>query len=91
MNLLNIRKVGYGVRSIDELRSPGSRAEPQPAIAAPIVDPHRSILDDARFTSLPRQPHLLMIVLLWQRLIPKARSTSRTLSESSAVLERLGK
>ena len=51
MNLLNIRKVGYGVRSIDELRSPGSRAEPQPAIGAPIVDPHRSILDDARFTS----------------------------------------
>ena len=29
MNLLNIRKVGYGVRSIDELRAPGSRPEPQ--------------------------------------------------------------
>jgi hypothetical protein len=51
MNLLNIRKVGYGVRSIDELRAPGSRVEPQPVITVPAADPHRSILEDARFNS----------------------------------------
>ena len=28
MNLLNIRKVGYGVRSIDELRAPGAALNP---------------------------------------------------------------
>ncbi len=39
MNLLNIRKVGYGVRSIDELRAPGSRPEPQPTIVSPAVRP----------------------------------------------------
>ena len=51
MNLLNIRKVGYGVRSIDELRAPSSRVEPQPTITSQPVDPRRSIVDDARFTS----------------------------------------
>jgi hypothetical protein len=51
MNLLNIRKVGYGVRSIDELRAPGSRPEPQPTIVTPADNPQRSILDDVRFTS----------------------------------------
>lgn len=51
MNLLNIRRVGYGVRSIDELRAPGSRPEPQPTIVTPAANPQRSILDDVRFTS----------------------------------------
>ncbi|HBQ3103513.1 TPA: acetaldehyde dehydrogenase (acetylating) [Klebsiella quasipneumoniae subsp. similipneumoniae] len=51
MNLLNIRKVGYGVRSIDELRAPGSRPEPQPTIVTPARDPQRSILDDVRFNA----------------------------------------
>ena len=51
MNLLNIRKVGYGVRSIDELRAPGSRPEPQPTIVSPTSDPQRSILDDLRFNA----------------------------------------
>ena len=51
MNLLNIRKVGYGVRSIDELRAPGSRPEPQPTIVTPASDPQRSILDDVRFNA----------------------------------------
>ena len=51
MNLLNIRKVGYGVRSIDELRAPGSRPEPQPTIVSPASDPQRSILDDVRFNA----------------------------------------
>ena len=51
MNLLNIRKVGYGVRSIDELRAPGSRPEPQPTIVSPASDPQRSILDDLRFNA----------------------------------------
>ncbi|MTD26991.1 acetaldehyde dehydrogenase (acetylating) [Erwinia sorbitola] len=49
MNLLNIRKVGYGVRSIEELRSPGSRPEPQPARVVPGDNPCHSILDDVRF------------------------------------------
>jgi hypothetical protein len=50
MNLLNIRKVGYGVRSIDELRAPGSRPEPQPTIVSPAAGPNRSIFDDERLT-----------------------------------------
>jgi hypothetical protein len=51
MNLLNIRKVGYGVRSIDELRAPGSRPEPQPTIVSPAAGPNRSIFDDERFNA----------------------------------------
>ena len=51
MNLLNIRKVGYGVRSIDELRAPSSRPEPQPTIVSPADNPNRSIFDDDRFNS----------------------------------------
>ena len=51
MNLLNIRKVGYGVRSIDELRAPGSRPEPQPTIVSPASGPNRSIFDDERFNA----------------------------------------
>ncbi|MGV3346675.1 acetaldehyde dehydrogenase (acetylating) [Enterobacteriaceae bacterium LUAb1] len=51
MNLLNIRKVGYGVRSIDELRAPGSSAEPPLPHIHPADNAHRSILDDVRFTS----------------------------------------
>lgn len=51
MNLLNIRKVGYGVRSIDELRAPGSRPEPQPTIVSPAASPNRSIFDDERFNA----------------------------------------
>ena len=51
MNLLNIRKVGYGVRSIDELRAPGSRPEPQPTIVSPVSGPNRSIFDDERFNA----------------------------------------
>lgn len=53
MNLLNIRKVGYGVRSVEELRSPSaSHAEPQPAVAVPANDARQSILEDTRFRSL---------------------------------------
>ncbi len=51
MNLLNIRKVGYGVRSIDELRAPGSRPEPQPTIVSPTAGPNHSIFDDERFNA----------------------------------------
>ncbi|NIY49070.1 acetaldehyde dehydrogenase (acetylating) [Cedecea colo] len=50
MNLLNIRRVGYGVRSIEELRTPGSQAIPQ-LRPEPVASPQISILDDARFTS----------------------------------------
>lgn len=45
LNLLNIRKVAYGVRSIDELRMP---AAPQPAADQNV--PSLSILEDVRFT-----------------------------------------
>jgi hypothetical protein len=55
MNLLNIRKVGYGVRSIDELRAPGSRPEPQPTIVSPAAGPQRSILRRRAFQR-PGQP-----------------------------------
>lgn len=51
MNLLNIRKVGYGVRSIEELRAPDQPVAPQPIIVTQAADPRCSILDDARFTS----------------------------------------
>lgn len=51
MNLLNIRKVGYGVRSIDELRASDSCPEPQPTIVSPASGPNRSIFDDERFNA----------------------------------------
>lgn len=49
MNLLNIRKVGYGVRAIDELRPPDS--PPQPTGVIPDGNPCYSIPDDERFTA----------------------------------------
>jgi hypothetical protein len=92
MNLLNIRRVGYGVRSIDELRAPGSRPEPQPTIVTPTDNPQRSILDDVRFTSPAPRPRSLPPAiqgLITALLSPppskrKARSTSRTWNASSA-------
>lgn len=64
MNLLNIRKVGYGVRSIDDLRQP---AQPQPYSTTPVVTPavnqHQvSILDDNRFRS-PIAPTASQVVV----------------------------
>jgi hypothetical protein len=89
MNLLNIRKVGYGVRSIDELRAPGSRPEPQPTIVTPADNPQRSILDDVRFTSgaAPRQRTAGQGDDRFASPPPskrKARSTSKTWNASSA-------
>ncbi|ENU1228185.1 acetaldehyde dehydrogenase (acetylating) [Providencia rettgeri] len=50
MNLLNIRKVGYGVRSIDDLRQPAQPcAVAQPAAPATVNQPQVSIFDDSRF------------------------------------------
>ncbi|ELB2793662.1 aldehyde dehydrogenase family protein, partial [Aeromonas hydrophila] len=51
MNLLNIRKVGYGVRTIEELRAPIQPVAVQPTCAAPAAPQPCSILDDARFTA----------------------------------------
>lgn len=51
MNLLNIRKVGYGVRTIEELRAPIQPVAVQPASAAPAAPQPCSILDDARFSA----------------------------------------
>lgn len=51
MNLLNIRKVGYGVRTIDELRIPASQSAPQPDSVAPEPHLNRSILEDVRFNA----------------------------------------
>ncbi|MGX8873376.1 acetaldehyde dehydrogenase, partial [Escherichia coli] len=51
MNLLNIRKVGYGVRSVEELKQPYPLAQEaaQPAVSS--ANYHTSILDDDRFRS----------------------------------------
>lgn len=51
MNLLNIRKVGYGVRTIEELRAPIQPVAVQPTSAAPTATQPCSILDDARFSA----------------------------------------
>ncbi|TNJ16389.1 aldehyde dehydrogenase family protein, partial [Aeromonas hydrophila] len=51
MNLLNIRKVGYGVRTIEELRAPIQPVAMQPTSAAPAAPQPCSILDDARFSA----------------------------------------
>ena len=51
MNLLNIRKVGYGVRTIEELRAPIQPVAVQPTCAAPAAPQPCSILDDARFSA----------------------------------------
>lgn len=51
MNLLNIRKVGYGVRSIDELRAPVSGTQSHPAPVSAAENPNHSILNDERFHS----------------------------------------
>ncbi len=52
MNLLNVRKVGYGVRSIDDLKQPAQASAPT-CFAAPVTatasHPQVSILDDDRF------------------------------------------
>ncbi|MEZ8093887.1 acetaldehyde dehydrogenase (acetylating) [Photobacterium swingsii] len=66
MNLLNVRKVGYGVRSIEELRQPttvavsapacepaySSHVEPVAPVAATVVPTAKpvSIFEDTRFT-----------------------------------------
>ncbi|EMH0060981.1 acetaldehyde dehydrogenase (acetylating) [Providencia rettgeri] len=50
MNLLNIRKVGYGVRSIEDLRQPTQPCTTaQPAVSATVTQPQVSIFDDNRF------------------------------------------
>lgn len=54
MNLLNIRKVGYGVRSIDDLRQPAPVSAPAYSTSPIAPTGHRnqtsvSILDDDRF------------------------------------------
>ncbi|MBI6190539.1 acetaldehyde dehydrogenase (acetylating) [Providencia rettgeri] len=50
MNLLNIRKVGYGVRSIDDLRQPAQPcALAQPTASTSVNQPQVSIFDDNRF------------------------------------------
>ncbi|ENR5390484.1 acetaldehyde dehydrogenase (acetylating) [Providencia rettgeri] len=50
MNLLNIRKVGYGVRSIDDLRQPAqSCTSAQPVVSAAGNQLQVSIFDDNRF------------------------------------------
>ncbi len=56
MNLLNIRKVGYGVRTVEELKQPCPLAQEaaQPAVSACSVSSanhQTSILDDDRFRS----------------------------------------
>ena len=54
MNLLNIRKIGYGVRSIDELR-PACPAAAVTTITSPATA-HPSIFDDERFNNYSLSP-----------------------------------
>jgi hypothetical protein len=96
MNLLNIRRVGYGVRSIDELRAPGSRPEPQPTLIAPVDNPHRSIVDDQRFTA-PAAAATLSATADDRFAVRAAVEAEGDISEQNVervirqVLERLGK
>jgi acetaldehyde dehydrogenase (acetylating) len=97
MNLLNIRKVGYGVRTIDELRAPGSHSEQRPSIAAPTRHPSQSILDDARFIS-PSTAKVAARAMADDRfVIAAAVEAEGEISEQNVervirqVLERMGK
>lgn len=91
MNLLNIRKVGYGVRSIDELRAPDHKVDPQP-VSNPTAGQRCSILDDARFTA-PVQANTAAD----DRFACVAAGVEGDISEQNVervirqVLERLGK
>lgn len=97
MNLLNIRRVGYGVRSIDELRAPGSRPEPQPTIVVPVDNPHRSIVDDQRFTAPAAAAATLSATADDRFAVRAAVEAEGDISEQNVervirqVLERLGK
>lgn len=58
MNLLNIRKVGYGVRTIDELRQPAAPsfdAVPVDSAVSPATK-SVSIFEDTRFTGVMPAP-----------------------------------
>ncbi|MEI9746183.1 acetaldehyde dehydrogenase (acetylating) [Moellerella wisconsensis] len=56
MNLLNIRKIGYGVRSIDELRHPSQAAQVPVCQAHQTHQPQTSIFDDTRFNNYALTP-----------------------------------
>lgn len=56
MNLLNIRKIGYGVRSIDELRHPNQAAQVPVCQAHQTHQPQTSIFDDTRFNNYALTP-----------------------------------
>lgn len=97
MNLLNIRKVGYGVRSIDELRAPGSRPEPQPIIVSPAAGPNRSIFDDERFNAPAAAATAAHPASADDRFATAAVGAESEINEQNVervirqVLERLGK
>ncbi|HAU4986136.1 TPA: aldehyde dehydrogenase family protein, partial [Aeromonas hydrophila] len=92
MNLLNIRKVGYGVRTIEELRSPIQPVAVQPASAAPAAPQPCSILDDARFSASAPACHSAD-----DRFAGASTEVGGEISEQNVervirqVLERLGK
>ncbi|WP_230581473.1 hypothetical protein [Aeromonas hydrophila] len=92
MNLLNIRKVGYGVRTIEELRAPIQPVAMQPTSAAPAAPQPCSILDDARFSASAPACHSAD-----DRFAGATASAGGEISEQNVervirqVLERLGK
>lgn len=92
MNLLNIRKVGYGVRTIEELRAPIQPVAVQPASAAPAAPQPCSILDDARFSASAPASHSAD-----DRFAGASAEAGGEISEQNVervirqVLERLGK
>ncbi|WP_261858992.1 acetaldehyde dehydrogenase (acetylating) [Photobacterium sanguinicancri] len=71
MNLLNVRKVGYGVRSIEDLRQPVAAPAPaceptfsacvEPTVAPTAVVKSVSIFEDTRFTGSDVAPTVAVI------------------------------
>ena len=95
MNLLNIRKVGYGVRTVAELRGHGECAASEPSSALLSSSCHQgrvSIVEDARFTASSSALHDTRFTPV---TAPLAEAGSGEISEQSVervirqVLERL--
>lgn len=85
MNLLNVRKVGYGVRSIDDLKQPAQVSAPtcsvQP-VTATASHPQVSILDDDRF----RRPSVVPAAAAYQQSDDRFGHAINTASIAEAVV-----
>nr|VUD30777.1 acetaldehyde dehydrogenase [Raoultella sp. NCTC 9187] len=96
MNLLNIRRVGYGVRSIDELRAPGSRPERSPPSLPRSITRIAALLTTSAFTA-PAAAATLSATADDRFAVRAAVEAEGNISEQNVervirqVLERLGK